>query len=267
MRVFVLVAYIETWRRDRKEGVLNPFLGVHEDAKPFAPHGFERKLELLGGMPSIEISRSAYNKMRLYVEIADKEVGWLGTAVRLPGGDFRITDVFLFQQEVTSVETEISADGLAEFATEILARGEQGTEIWNNLRFWGHSHVRMGTSPSGTDERTMATFQGAGHPWFIRGIFNKLGRAEFAIYLFDSGVRVCDAEWSIYDPMDGALRSAIEAEFVEKVKERTFGFPHQFGFSGGNSQSPFGGGLGGNEAPRKNRPTKKVGNKKKGGQG
>jgi hypothetical protein len=71
------------------------------------------------------------------------------------------------------------------------------------LRFWGHSHVRMGTSPSSTDENTPLNYQRLGLPWFIRGIFNKLGRAEFTVYLFEEGYRFIDVPWVAVDAQTG----------------------------------------------------------------
>lgn len=207
------------------------------DALPFVRHAFTKTVELLGGLPKVLVTRQAYDRMLAIVDIADKEVGWLGTVTRL-GNDFLIEEIFLFRQEVSAVTTEISPDGLAEVATEILeSRPTDGVEVLNNLRLWGHSHVRMGTSPSGQDNAQMAEFRSAGHPWFIRGILNKEGRMEFTIYLYDAGVKVVDAEWSLYEPVDDAVRGEIEKQFREKVTELRPTVPVGFG---GASHSPFG---------------------------
>lgn len=174
---------------------------------------------MMGGLPKVLVAREAYQRMLAIVDIADKEVGWLGTATQ-QGRNFLIEEIFLFRQEVSAVTTEISPEGLAEVAQEILTtRPEDGVEVLNNLRFWGHSHVRMGTSPSGQDEAQMAEFAGSGHPWFIRGILNKLGRMEFSLFLYQSGVKILDAEWEIVEPSDEGIRADIEAQFREKVAE------------------------------------------------
>lgn len=168
---------------------------------PFYPHSFTPRIRYLPGsepeVPKVILTREAYARMFLYVQIARQEVGWLGTVKQLPNGDFRIEKVMLLKQEVTGVETELSNDGLGELAMELLSRGDEGVEDWNNMRFWGHSHVHMHTSPSGTDEHTMLKFQNAGHPWFIRGIFNKDGRAEFTIFLYEQGLKIEDARWEV----------------------------------------------------------------------
>ncbi len=169
----------------------------------FSPHLFRKDVRFLPGheprKPKVILSRQAYSMIWLYVHLARQEVGWLGTASETADGDFRIEKVMLIDQEVTGVETQLSIDGLTEFGMELIDKGDAGIEEWNKLRFWGHSHVHMGTSPSHTDESTMLTFQHPtfGHPWFIRGIFNKRGRAEFTLFMYDQGLKFEDVEWQV----------------------------------------------------------------------
>jgi hypothetical protein len=184
-----------------------------EPDSPFQPHQFSPRANLLNKSPRVLISPEAYKHMFLYVEIANKEVGWLGTVSKLPTGDFLIDETFLLEQEVTSTETLLSTEGQNKLVIELMEKGDAGIEQTNRLRFWGHSHVRMGTSPSGTDESTMMRFAGEGMPWYVRGIFNKRGRAEFTVYFYEMGFRICDAPWAVYDPiqkkviLDGSGRS------------------------------------------------------------
>ena len=149
--------------------------------------------------------------MLLYVELAPKEVGWLGLVKHLDTGDFLLHSVHLLEQEVTAVETELSTVGQDKLCEE-LKRGKtlmEKIEVVNTLRFWGHSHVYMGVSPSGTDEKTMTTKgrDGAaiGLEWYIRGIFNKLGVAKFDVYRFDRNYRFIDVPWAVIDPDTGKV--------------------------------------------------------------
>lgn len=174
-----------------------------ETDEPFKVHMFSPKVELLKRTPKVLITPEAFKRMSLYVELGAKEVGWLGTAERTASGDFLITNTFLLDQEVTPTETELSVDGINALAMQLVEQGDAGMKALNELKFWGHSHVRMGTSPSGTDERTMERFGREGHPWYLRGIFNKRGRAEFTIYLFEEGLRINDAPWAVFDPVSG----------------------------------------------------------------
>ncbi|MEZ0287185.1 MAG: hypothetical protein ACAH35_05115, partial [Candidatus Paceibacterota bacterium] len=159
-----------------------------------------------------------YSKMAHYVDIAPMEVGWLGTVIQ-KGRNFLITDVFLFKQEVNHSSTEIDEEGLAEFTMEVLDKhgDTNGLEILNNLRFWGHSHVNMDTVASGQDEKQMGVFAGGDAPWFIRGIFNKQGKASFALYHYDHGYRITELPWMIYEPVMDDFRAGIEQEFFDKV--------------------------------------------------
>ena len=169
--------------------------------RPLNPHSCSPRLQSLPNfrMPRVFISPEAYKRMQLYIELARKEVGWLGTCMRLENGDFFIDQTYLLEQEVTPTETELSVEGQNKLVNQLLVDGDEGLERVNRMRFWGHSHVRMGTSPSGTDERTMDRWQSEGLPWAVRGIFNKLGRAEFTVYLYEDGYRICDAPWAVMD--------------------------------------------------------------------
>jgi hypothetical protein len=172
---------------------------------PLRPHRAFPRAEMLMESPRVLITPEAYKRMCLYIEIAPKEVGWLGTVSRRPNGDFLIEQVFLVEQEVTSVETELTVEGREKLVLELLSKGDPGLEQANKLRFWGHSHVRMSTGPSGTDERTMEQFGTEGMPFYIRGIFTKLGRGEFTVYLYEQGYRIIDAPWAVWDPAEGII--------------------------------------------------------------
>lgn len=173
--------------------------------RELTPHTGDKEVVFFGNRraPRVLITPNAYKRMCLYVELAEKEVGWLGTVVMTRSGDFLIDHTYLLEQEVTATETELSAEGQAKLVEDLLKKGEPGFEEVNRLRFWGHSHVRMSTSPSGTDESTMKRFYEEGLPWYVRGIFNKKGRAEFCIFLYEQGLRINDVDWFVVDPATG----------------------------------------------------------------
>lgn len=181
----------------------------------FIPHKFSPEIELLEAPPNILLAREAYEKIRHYVDIAGEEVGWLGLADEDYEG-YLISDVFLFRQNVSPAATELSEDGISEFVSELLSRPD-GSALYGRIRFWGHSHVRMETTPSAQDDAQMNFFAESGHDFFIRGIFNKLGKASFSVYRYDVGVKMSDVPWELYEPRGTNLRAAIEAEFKEKV--------------------------------------------------
>jgi hypothetical protein len=173
--------------------------------RPFHQHDFRTRAEFLRmpTPPRILISDHAYRRMCLIVETAPKEVGWLGTVERMPSGNFYIDEIFVPEQVVSGVETDPTTDGQFKVMNELAAMGEEGMAKIERLRFWGHSHVHMMTSPSSTDENTPLNYQRLGLPWFIRGIFNKFGRAEFTVYLFEEGHRFIDVPWVAVDAQSG----------------------------------------------------------------
>lgn len=151
-------------------------------------------------MPKVYIYDEALNKMNEYIEQCELEIGWLGCAKRVEN-NFLITDVFLFKQEVHSTTTEITTEGLSEFAMELMENDqENGMETWNNLRVWGHSHVDMGTSPSSQDEKQIDVFMENDNDFFIRLIGNKKGHLRVDVYDFKVGVCYSELEYNVlYD--------------------------------------------------------------------
>lgn len=148
---------------------------------------------LLSACPYVIISKQAIDKMHTYTQKCTEEIGWLGTAYK-HNREIYIEDTYLFDQEVHATTTEITPEGLADFASEVLQQ-ENGVEIWNNLKMWGHSHVNMGISPSGQDDSQMATFKDSGHDWFIRLICNKQGELKVDFYDYTTGVIYLDLPW------------------------------------------------------------------------
>lgn len=192
---------------DKDKEEKKPSYVFREPEGPLKPHYAHPRAELIFDpeAPTVYMTPDAYKRMCLYVELAPKEVGWLGTISKRPNGDFLIEEVFLVEQEVTSVETELSVQGAEKLVLELLEAGDPGLDKANKLHFWGHSHVRMGTSPSGTDESTMQRFAREGHEFYVRGIFNKLGRGCFDVYYYNLGYRILDVPWAVMDPATGKV--------------------------------------------------------------
>jgi len=153
--------------------------------------------------PEVMISSQALTKMKIYVDECADEIGWLGTAYRT-GNVIFIDDMFLFDQDVHATTTEITPEGLSDFAEELLAKGDEGIEIWNNLKAWGHSHVNMGVTPSGQDDAQMKTFKDGGHDWFIRIIANKKSELKIDLYDYTTGIVYLDLTW-YESKCDGAV--------------------------------------------------------------
>lgn len=155
--------------------------------------------------PILTINKIAMDKMKEYIDQSKLEIGWLGCAERTKEG-YCIDDVFLFEQEVHSTTTEITTEGLNNFAMELMSE-ENGLEKWNNMRVWGHSHVNMTTSPSSQDEKQMDLFIENPNDFFIRIIGNKKGSFKIDIWDFELGL--------IYEDMNYTI--SYEKEVEEQV--------------------------------------------------
>lgn len=110
------------------------------------------------------------------VQKSPQEIGWLGTVQTLQNG-YLVDRIYVPKQQVTHTETDIDEGAMAALAEEMFAAGiDPGT-----LFYWGHSHVNMGVSPSGQDERQVREYLD-NCPIFIREIRNKRGEAKVDIY-------------------------------------------------------------------------------------
>lgn len=172
--------------------------------------------------PKVYIAPLALMKMKYYVQLSNKEIGWLGEAYKDEQSNYiYIKDVMLFKQEVHMTTCEITPEGLSDFAKELLQL-ENGMNIWNNLTVWGHSHVNMDVSPSSQDHDQMKVFKDGGHKWFLRIIANKSGELEITLFDYELNLIFTNLSWEVYCPEPEMLKENIEKEIKEKVSAITF---------------------------------------------
>lgn len=206
-----------------------------EPAEPFVlPKRFPTRAQLIrqpDKVPLVTISRLALTKMHIYVGSIDLEVGWLGSARRTDDG-FAIDDVFLFDQEVDSARTHLSTDSISQVADEVI-KLPNAEELFRGLCFWGHSHVRMGTSPSHQDNETMQVISRISRDFMIRGILNRVGRIELSVFDWASNLAYHDTPWTVGDDelSEEAYRlllDKIPKEMALRVKRMKMPFWERF---------------------------------------
>jgi hypothetical protein len=183
-------------------------------------------------VPTIFVDKRVLAIMHIYIDQCADEIGWLCAAKRTPDNDIHIYDVFLFEQEVHGATTEISPASLASFAEKLLME-PNGMELFNDIRAWGHSHVRMAVNPSGQDDLQMKKFGESGAEWFVRIIGNKLGDIRFDVYDYERGIEIHHCDWEVieaqeilevYEEIDRLYKLIDEAnknysaQFVEDTK-------------------------------------------------
>lgn len=159
------------------------------------------------------IKLEAWLKIQALVAECDKEIAWHGLVTK-HNNIYTIEDVLIFPQTVTgatvtSDETEYS-----------LWLAQQPDEIFNKIRFHGHSHVNMGTSPSGVDTTYQEDIVRNLQDFYIFSIFNKKGDNWCTIYDVEDNIVYGDTDIELITPDANALGWAQAAikEYVNFPK-------------------------------------------------
>ena len=166
--------------------------------------------------PFIYATIKAMHKMRYYIDHTDMEIGWLGYVTKLDKDTYLIEDVFLLKQKVHSATTEIDPDALASLATNLIKQGNEGIALYNKIRMWGHSHVNMGTSPSGQDDNQMDEF--ATSDFYIRLIGNKSGDWNVCLYDYENNVVWSGLQLQLYYEVD-ITNEELDKEIQDNVSK------------------------------------------------
>lgn len=169
--------------------------------------------------PTIYISATAYLKMMLYVRDTDVEIAWHGTVERNQEQNwYHIKDVFLYPQIIRATTVDTDQEKYQEWLQNI-----EDDDVFNNIRFQGHSHVNMGTFPSGTDLNMYNNFLQVlpNNDYYIFMIMNKTGSITCFIYDLAKNLiyETADIDIKILGPKTHNLIKDITAE-KDKYCER-----------------------------------------------
>lgn len=181
----------------------------------FRQHSFDTQVVNLK-TPTIQVMPLALSDMWEITDLHTAEIGWLGAVRLLDRSTFLIEEVFLVEQGAHAATTEIDPSGLAKLAQELLVERTDGADLLNRIRFWGHSHVNMGLTPSGQDDKQLRQLAADAEDYFLAARTNK--RREMRIDLLrGDGLLVTDIPWEVYAPTD-SRRTHWEAEIKAKVR-------------------------------------------------
>jgi len=124
------------------------------------------------------LTQEAYKKIVALVTEFPDEVGWHGTVSRSNDSEFTIEDIFVYPQEVTG--STVNTDQRA-YSNWLYALDD---DTFNSIRMQGHSHVNMGVSPSGVDDKHRQQILGQLEPdmYYIFMIWNKALSVHTLIY-------------------------------------------------------------------------------------
>lgn len=145
--------------------------------------------------PTVYITTQAYTKMRMLVDKTTTEIGWYGTVTKVPGltGVYVIEDIIVYPQKVTGATCEQLDNKMFEFEMSLT------TDQVNHKRFHGHSHVNMGTTPSGVDEQFYHDILTQVTDFFIVTVTNKRNEYTTRFYDMEHNILFTDVPISVID--------------------------------------------------------------------
>lgn len=166
---------------------------------------------------TLKITELAWKKITALVDECSKEIAWHGT-VHKDRNTYTIEDIIVFPQTVTGAtvttdETEYS-----------MWLAQQTDEVFNHLRFHGHSHVNMGVSPSGTDLTYQSDMLKNVKDFYIYAIFNKKGANWCVIYDVEDNIVYEDSDIILDTPDTSATAWAKEQmeQYVQTYTPTTY---------------------------------------------
>lgn len=202
--------YIEECIRDFAETLQNAKI---QDGKI----NYSRTLVGGGEKATLVFSPMAWYKMHLLIDKFDSEVGWHGTIERGENPrEYVVTDILVYPQEVTGATVNTDQEGYQTWLDNL------DDDTFNALHFHGHSHVNMGTSPSGVDIEHQASIieQMRGDMFYVFVIWNKKGDKNIKIYDFKENTLFETSDVEVVVP-DNELDPFLE-EAMSLVKKKTY---------------------------------------------
>ena len=166
--------------------------------------------------PRIEMTADTYAKIKNIIDMSPLEVGWL-SHVSISNNIYRIDSCEIVEQKVMSAETEMTTQGLQDFMQNTIKK--KGVKYFNDVRCWGHSHVNMGVSPSGQDQKQILAWKESEYEIML--IMNKKGDLYSALYDFKNNKKHIGLPVHIvFDGFSEKQKKEISKELKKKVEER-----------------------------------------------
>lgn len=193
---------------------------------------------------SLIFTEKAYLKMELLIDKWDKEIAWHGVAFR--GADeskdeYYITDILVYPQEVTGATVTTDQEKYQMWLYK------QEDSVFNNIRFQGHSHVRMAVTPSPTDEslyeRLLDMLDDT--MFYIFGIWNKNNARTIRIYDMKKNIFFDNEDVTVSIMEDGTGIQTFLEEATEMVTEKKYTNAYQNGNYGNYGAYGYNGQYGG----------------------
>ena len=170
----------------------------------------------------VYLSVQAYQKMKIWVQMAQGEISWLGTVSETRGKDghfeaFLIKDIHLLKQICSGAHTALDDESVGQFLTETAMKGEDTSKI----KAWIHSHGSLKCFWSNTDEDCISGLSNSSY--LISLVTNKDGNILARIDIFKPfQVTVDNVAVEVFYEESDQLRDLCAKEFKAKVTESFF---------------------------------------------
>lgn len=180
---------------------------------------------------TVFFSEIAWLKMQTLIREFDKEVAWHGVAYRgedKSKDEYYITDILVYPQEVTGATVNTDQE---KYEMWLMTHED---DVFNNIRMQGHSHVNMGTTPSGVDtthqEKILAQLDD--DMFYIFMIWNKRGEKTIKIYDLAKNVLFDGTDVSVEIQDDGTGMSSFLADAKKMVIDKKTTAPSTYRYNG-----------------------------------
>ena len=146
---------------------------------------FETPVDQIDAKATLTFAEKAWFKMVALTQSFDTEAAWHGVARRVDKGEYVVDDIIVYPQEVSGAT--VTTDQ-TKYQTWLMNLDD---DVFNNMRFQGHSHVNMGVSPSSVDLTNYDK------------LLDQLGPEDFYIFMIVN--KKFDKTIKIYDYRDNIL--------------------------------------------------------------
>ena len=179
---------------------------------------------LKGSYPLVVIPAHLLEYIREIVEQCPDEVSWVMEVTEKENYTYEIDAVYIPRQKVHGTTTEFDAEDILHLMDN---EPEFKPEKW---RGWGHSHVNMGTTPSGQDKTTMMEFA-KDCEFFVGMIHNKKGDVFCWVVDNTRNIFFKDVTVEVYTEYEDEIKKLLKervSKLVEtpKTKEVSGFVPH-----------------------------------------
>ena len=166
---------------------------------------------------TVWITPEAYKKILALVTEFSDEVGWHGTVTRNADDEYIIEDIFVYPQEVTGSTVNTDQGEYTKWLYEL------DDDTFNKLRMQGHSHVNMGVSPSGVDDkhRQQILDQLEKNMFYIFMVWNKSLSVHTLVYDMSKNILYEDDDVDIMLLNDDDIDEFLE-DAKEKVQKKSY---------------------------------------------